>query len=137
MSASASEYMEQLGEKHLNQTNLNKRPNPSITILIFLLSLGGDTAYWTPTATGTPTEMPASVFQTSPLRLPLLETRHSPFAAQNCHGGQKLPQSSFFDSCQGLNINLLHIEAQIVWEEIQRLWTSYLSELKDLVACSE
>lgn len=29
------------------------------------------------------------------------------------------------------------MEAQILFEEIQRLGTSYLSELKDLAVCSE
>ena len=66
------------------QTNLHRRPNPSITILIFLLFLGSDTAYLTPTATGTPTERPTSVFHNSPLRLSSLEAGDSPIH-QDCN----------------------------------------------------
>lgn len=51
--------------------------------------------------------------------------------------GAKFTSVKPFDSCQGFNISLLHIEAQILFEEMQHLGTSYLSELKDLTVCSE
>ncbi len=46
----------------LNDLHLQKRPTPSASIFIFLLSLGSETAYWAPTTSGTPTETPTNSF---------------------------------------------------------------------------